>query len=230
VTDGTVGWSDEEMARLVGDDLADGWTVNLGIGMPTLVARHLPHGRRIILHSENGIFGMGRLHDDDAPDPDVIDAGKTPVALIPGAAITDHVLSFSFIRSGRLDAAVLGAFQVSEAGDLANWALPGTRVGSIGGAMDIAVGAARVWVMMRHRDRDGRPKLVRACSYPLTAAGCVKRVYTELLVADVTDGRFIVRSLAPGVSLAEVQAITDSPLLPGPGLAGGAADGKEVGS
>lgn len=206
------GWSPEQMAGKLVMDLPERSLVNLGIGLPTLVAGLLPPGGQILLHSENGIIGLGPPAPPHAIDPDLVDAGKTPVTLVPGAAIVDHAASFALIRGGRLDIAVLGALQVSESGDLANWRVAGEQLGSVGGAMDIAVGARRVFVMMRHLDKEGRPKLVRTCTYPLTAQRCVDRVYSDLAVIDITDEGFAVREMAPGLTQEELRDATDAPL------------------
>jgi 3-oxoadipate CoA-transferase beta subunit len=200
------------MAAMVAADLPARSVVNLGIGLPTLVASHMPPGRGVLLHSENGIIGLGPPPSPDAVDEDLIDAGKAPATLITGAAIVDHATSFAVIRGGRLDIAVLGAFQVAQNGDLANWRVTGDALGSVGGAMDIAIGARRLFVLMRHTDKDGQPKLLRACTYPLTAKGCVKRVYTDLAVIDVCADGFVVRECAPGMEPQALRDLTDSPL------------------
>ncbi len=198
----------DEVAARVAADLPPGVCVNLGIGLPTRVASHLDPQRNILLHSENGIVGMRGLAAGEGPDWDIIDAGKQPVGLVAGAAILDHEDSFTLIRGGRLDVAVLGAYEVSRTGDLASWALAGEPLGSVGGAMDIAVGARRVMVMMRHTDRHGRPKLVQRCRHPVTARGRVRRIYTDLAIADVTPTGFVVRELAPLVTLEHLQGVT----------------------
>jgi 3-oxoadipate CoA-transferase beta subunit len=172
----------------------------------------MPPGRGVLLHSENGIIGLGPPPSPDAVDEDLIDAGKAPATLITGAAIVDHATSFAVIRGGRLDIAVLGAFQVAQNGDLAKWRVTGDALGSVGGAMDIAIGARRLFVLMRHTDKDGQPKLLRACTYPLTAKGCVKRVYTDLAVIDVCADGFVVRECAPGMEPQALRDLTDSPL------------------
>ncbi len=207
-----VGWTEDEMAALVARDLPDGALVNLGIGLPTRVASHVPAGRTVFFHSENGILGMGPRPEPGHEDPDVIDAGKVPATLIPGAAIVHHADSFAVIRGGHLDAAVLGAMQVSERGDLANWKVAGQSLGSVGGAMDLSVGAKRTIAMMRHVDREGRPKILRECTYPLTGVRCVDRIYTDLAVVDVAPDGLVVRRLAPGVSADDVRAKTDAAL------------------
>ena len=207
------GWSDIEMARRVAADLTDGACVNLGIGMPTAVAGQIPSSVQIILHSENGLIGMGPDPLPGEEDPDIVNAGKKPVTLIPGAAIVHQADSFSLIRSGRLDYSILGALQVSAYGDLANWRVPGAKgVGGVGGAMDLAVGARQVLAMMRQRDKDGRSKLVSACSFPLTAPRCVSRVYTDMGVLDCTSEGFVVRDLAPGIDEAEMRECVQGPV------------------
>ncbi len=200
------------MAAMVAADLPAKSVVNLGIGLPTLVASHVPLGRGILLHSENGIIGLGPPPRPSAADEDLIDASKAPATLIAGAAIVDHATSFAVIGGGRLDIAVLGAFQVAQNGDLANWRIRGVELGSVGGAMDIAIGARRLFVLMRHIDNDGRPKLVGACTYPITARGCVKRVYTDLAIVDVSEDGFVVRRLAPGVERDALSRLTEAPL------------------
>lgn len=209
----SAGWNELEMARRVAQDLPHGACVNLGIGMPTAVAGHIPNGRQIIFHSENGIIGMGSDPRPGEEDPDVVNAGKKPVTLIPGAAIVHQADSFSLIRSGRLDYSILGALQVSAQGDLANWRVPGAKgVGGVGGAMDLAVGARHVLVMMRQTDKEGRSKLVVECDFPLTASRCVSRVYTDMGVLDCSAEGFIVRELAPGVSQAQMRDCVQAPL------------------
>ncbi len=206
------GWTPDEMAAIVAADLPTRVVVNLGIGLPTLVSSHVLTDSGVLLHSENGIIGMGTPPAPGDVDHDLIDAGKAPVTLVAGAAIVDHATSFALIRGGRLDIAVLGAFQVAENGDLANWRVPGTDLGSVGGAMDIATGARRLFVMMRHTDRAGSPKLVRTCTYPLTARACVKRVYTDLAVLDITADGFVVRRRAPGIEPDALLRATGAPL------------------
>lgn len=204
-------WTPEELAARLAADIEDGWVVNLGVGLPTLVAGRL-YGRQVLVHSENGILGVGPPPGPGEEDPDIIDPGKNPVTIVAGASYMDSLTSFALIRGGHLDLAVMGAFQVSEGGDLANWRLPGRRGGAIGGAADLAAGSKRVWVMTTHVTRDGEPKLVRACTYPLTATGVVTRVYTDLAVLDVTSDGFRAIALAPGVTDAEVERLTDAPV------------------
>jgi 3-oxoadipate CoA-transferase, beta subunit len=207
------GWSEDELAARVAQDIPDGACINLGIGLPTKIPSHVPKDREVLFHSENGIIGMGPDPAPDELDPDLVNAGKKHVTLIPGAAIVHQADSFSLIRSGRLDAVVLGGLQVAANGDLANWRVPGTGVGGVGGAMDLAVGARKVLVMMRHLDKNGGSKLVKTCSFPLTAPRCVTRVYTDMGVFDCQDDTFVARELAPGVSQDDVRSATDAPLV-----------------
>ena len=208
----TAAWSPEEIARNVARDIPAGSCVNLGIGMPTLVAREISTGSGIVLTSENGLIGIGPPPEPGADDRDTVDAGKNPVTLIPGAAVVHHADSFALIRGGRLDVAVLGAFEVDEHGNLASWRRPNERLGSVGGAMDIAVGARTKFVMMTHLDRSGHRKVVRDCTFPLTAAACVNRIYTDLAVIDVSTEGLVVRSIHPSLSFAELQQVTDARL------------------
>ncbi len=220
----THGWTDREMASRVAREFGDGSCVNLGVGLPTLVADFIPPDRTIFFHSENGIIGMGPEPRAGEVDPDVVNASKKPATLIQGAAIVHHADSFALIRGGRLDYSVLGGLQVSARGDLANWRVPGTKgVGGVGGAMDLVVGAARVFVMMRQIDKHGRPKLVRQCTYPLTGVACVHAVFTELGVVSFAQDGFVVRELAPGVSESAMRAAIDGPTqfeLNRPGIPG----------
>lgn len=200
----------DQMARRAAAELADGWLVNIGIGMPTLVLPHVPADRDVIFHSENGIVGLGPAPADPADyDPDLMTAGKKPASLIPGAAIVHHADSFAIVRGGRLDAAVLGAFQVAENGDLANWKLLGAKGGSVGGAMDIAVGAKQVLVMMTHVTKDGEPKVVKALSYPVTARRSVTKIFTDMAVIAVAADGLVLDELAPGFTADEVRAATE---------------------
>lgn len=209
----STGWNDEQLAHRVAQEFPDGACVNLGIGLPTLVARHVPADREVLFHSENGLVGMGPSPAPGEEDPDVVNAGKKPVTLVTGAAIVHQADSFSLIRGGRLYATVLGGLQVAANGDLANWKVPGAPgVGGVGGAMDLAAGARRVFVMMRHTDKSGTPKLVRECSFPLTAKGCVTTVFTDLAVIDIDPDGFVVREMAPGVTREGLAAATGAPL------------------
>jgi 3-oxoadipate CoA-transferase beta subunit len=199
----------DQIAARIARDIEDGWYVNLGIGMPTLVGNYLPPDRDIVIHSENGILGMGPTPGPNALDPWLVNAGKQPVTLVKGAALFHHADSFTMIRGRHLDLCVLGAYQVAENGDIANWTTPaGERVPAIGGAMDLAVGAKRVWVFMEHTTKDGQAKLVDRCTYPLTAAGSVTRVYTNLAVLDVTMRGFSMIDRVPGLGLDELRALT----------------------
>jgi 3-oxoacid CoA-transferase B subunit len=201
--------SREELAARIARDLWPGATVNLGIGIPLLVADHIPADGSIAIHTENGLLGMGRAATGEEIDPDLIGAGKGYTTAVPGASVFDSSISFGMIRSGRLDVTVLGALEVSETGDLANWYVPGGRPG-VGGAMDLVSGAREVWVATQHVDRAGTPKLVRQCRYPLTGRGVVTRVYTDLAVFEVRDGRLVLRELAPGVGADEIAAKTEA--------------------
>ncbi len=203
----------DQMAARVARDIPEGAYVNLGIGLPTLVANHLPKDREIFLHSENGLLGMGPFPYEGDEDPGLINAGKQTVTVLPGGSTFDSASSFAMIRGGHVDLAILGAMQVSARGDLANWAVPGGKVMGIGGAMDLATGCRRVIVMMQHATKDGEHKLVAACTYPLTARGVVARVITELGVFDPTpDGAFRAIDLAPGVTIEAVRAKTGAPV------------------
>jgi 3-oxoadipate CoA-transferase beta subunit len=206
-------WTRQQMAERVARDIPDGAVVNLGIGLPTLVANQLPAEREILLHSENGVLGMGPAPVGGEEDYDLINAGKQPVTMRPGGCFFHHADSFAMMRGGHLDVCVLGAFQVSAGGDLANWHTGAAdAIPAVGGAMDLAIGAKRTWVMMEHATRDGGSKLVAACSYPLTGVSCVSRVYTDLAVIDLRDGQGWVRECVPGLSLESLQARTAIPL------------------
>lgn len=202
----------EGIAYRIARDLPDGSFVNLGVGIPTLVARFVPPDRTILIHSENGILGAGPKAAPGEEDPDLVNANGDYVTLMPGASLFDHALSFTIIRGGHLTHAVLGALQVSRRGDLANWRIPGPRVPGVGGAMDIAVGAQQVWVATTHTTDQGEPKIVEECTYPLTAARCVRRIYTDLAVLRVEGEHLVLEELAPGVTVEEVLQRTSTRL------------------
>jgi 3-oxoadipate CoA-transferase beta subunit len=208
------GWSRDEMAQRVALDIPDGAYVNLGVGIPELVAQFVPADREAIYHTENGLLGMGPPADDATADPELINAGKKPVTAIPGAAYFHHGDSFAMIRGRHLDVSVLGAMQVSRDGDLANWSTGASdAIPAVGGAMDLVAGVKTVYIITQHTTKEGEPKLVDACSYPLTGKAVVDRIYTDLAVIDVTPAGLAVRELAPGVSFDYVQQRTGTALL-----------------
>jgi 3-oxoacid CoA-transferase subunit B len=206
------GVSKERMAARVAMELEDGFYVNLGIGMPMLVATHIPLGRTVNFQSENGIVGVGPHAKPGEEDPDLSNAGDEDVTALPGASYFDSGISFDMIRGGHLDVTVLGGFQVSEKGDLANWKLPQRKVGSYGGALDLATGARKVIVLMNHVTREGEARIVKECTYPLTGKGCVKMVVTDLAVIEIAKGGPILREIAPGFTPSEIQEVTGARL------------------
>jgi len=207
-----------EIAARLARDIPEGWYVNLGIGIPTLVGEHVPREREVIFHSENGVLGMGPAPPPEQANPWLINASSQHVTLRRGASYVHHADSFAVVRGGHLDLCVLGAYQVAENGDIANWARSHDDPGpQIGGAMDLAAGAKRVWVVMEHTTKQGAPRIVRRCTYPLTATAAVARIYTSLAVLDMTPAALRVREMVPGLTLAALQACTEATLLAGDG-------------
>lgn len=209
-----IGWSRVEMAQKVALDIPDASYVNLGIGLPELVADHVPEGREVIYHTENGLLGMGPVPDEEDKNPELINAGKKNITAIKGACFFHHADSFTMIRGKHIDICVLGAFQVSDKGDIANWSTgkPGA-IPAVGGAMDLVAGVKTILVITTHTTKDGKPKLVKDCTFPLTGKGVVKRIYTDLAIIDVTNDGFIVKERAPGVDFNYLQERTDAPLF-----------------
>lgn len=211
------GWTREQMARRLAEDVPDGSYVNLGIGIPELVARYVPEGRELVYHTENGLLGMGPSPAEGGGEPELINAGKRRVTAVPGASFFHQSDSFAMIRGGHLDLCVLGALQVSSTGDLANWSTGGDdAIPAVGGAMDLVAGVKRIFVITQHCTREGEPKLVERCTYPLTGLGVVNRIYTDLAVIDVTPEGFRLVETAPGIDPRQVAERTAAPLLPMP--------------
>ena len=209
-----IGWSKEEMAKLVANDIPDGSYVNLGIGIPELIANYVPEGREVIIHTENGLLGVGPAPAPGSEDFDLINAGKKPITAIKGACFFHHADSFAMIRGGHLDFTILGAYQVSQNGDLANWSTGSPNdIPAVGGAMDLVQGVKNVFVIMSHTTKDGKPKIVKKCSYPLTGIGVVSRIYTDLAIIDVTNQGLKVIKLSPGIDKDTIINKTEAELI-----------------
>ena len=208
----------QQMANRLAQEFQDGWLVNLGIGIPTLCSNYKQDGKEVIYHSENGVIGYGAIYPRGEEDRHLVNAGGQYVSLVPGASIVHHADSFAIIRGGMLDLTVMGAYEVAENGDFANWRTPGRRGGGIGGAMDLAVGAKRVFIAMQHNTRDGKPKVLKQCTLPITAKGVVKLIVTDLGLFEVTEAGLLMREIAPGYATEEVQGLTDASIVVSDGL------------
>ncbi len=208
----------QQMANRLAQEFQDGWLVNLGIGIPTLCSNYKQDGKEVIYHSENGVIGYGAIYPREEEDQHLVNAGGQYVSLVPGASIVHHADSFAIIRGGMLDLTVMGAYEVAENGDFANWRTPGRRGGGIGGAMDLAVGAKRVFIAMQHTTRDGKPKVLKRCTLPITAKGVVKLIVTDLGLFEVTEAGLLMREIAPGYAPEEVQGLTDASIVVSDGL------------